>query len=341
MERNTSTSLSELANQFSAELHGVDRIVEGVASLTSATEKQLVFLANSKLTNDLIDSRALAVIVKSVEGLPQDRSYLVIQDPALLFARIANFFNPLPKSMAMVHPTAVVDPETTIAADVEIGPGVTIERGVVLSSGVQIKAGCFVGKNSKIGQNTILMPRVVIYSDTQIGEQCVIHSGTVIGSDGFGNAWAGDHWERIPQIGRVIIENDVEIGANTTIDRGALDDTIIESGVRLDNLIQIAHNVRIGRNTAIAACTGIAGSAQVGANCLIGGGVLIAGHLKIADGVTLLAGSAVPSTISERGVYASGVPIVPHHNWLKNMVHFRKLDELAKKIKFLEKKLTD
>jgi UDP-3-O-[3-hydroxymyristoyl] glucosamine N-acyltransferase len=341
MEIKKITNLSELAKQFSAELYGEDRVIDGVASLKSATKSQLVFLVNPKLVNDLLESKALAVIVKSIDNLPLDRSYLVVNEPSLLFARIANFFNPLPKSLAKVHHTAVVDAGAIIAADVEIGPGATIESGVVLSSGVQIKAGCFVGKDSTIGQNTIVMPRVVIYSETQIGERCVIHSGAVIGSDGFGNAWAGDHWERIPQIGRVIIEDDVEIGANTTIDRGALDDTVIESGVRLDNLIQIAHNVRIGRNTAIAACTGIAGSAQIGANCLIGGGVLIAGHLKVADGVTLLAGSAVPSTITERGVYASGVPIVPHHNWLKNMVHFRKLDELAKKIRLLEKKLTD
>jgi UDP-3-O-[3-hydroxymyristoyl] glucosamine N-acyltransferase len=181
----------------------------------------------------------------------------------------------------------------------------------------------------------------VIYADCVVGERCRIHSGAVIGSDGFGNAWAADHWERVPQIGRVVIGDDVEVGANTTIDRGALDDTCIASGVRLDNLIQIAHGVKIGRNSAIAACTGVAGSAEIGAQCLIGGGVLIAGHTRMTDRVTVLAGSGVPSDIDESGVYASGTPVVPHQTWLRNMVHFRKLDQLARKVRRLEKALGD
>jgi len=179
----------------------------------------------------------------------------------------------------------------------------------------------------------------VIYGNCVVGDHCRIHSGAIVGADGFGNAWAVDHWERIPQIGRVIIGNDVEIGANTTIDRGSLDDTFIESGVRLDNLIQIAHGVKVGRNTAIAACTGIAGSATIGAHCLIGGGVLIAGHTKMADKVSILAGSGVPFDIHESGVYASGVPVVPQHTWLRNVVQFKKLNELATRIKSLEKAL--
>jgi len=183
------------------------------------------------------------------------------------------------------------------------------------------------------------MPGVVIYANCVVGARCCIHSGAVIGSDGFGNAWAADHWERVPQIGRVVIGDDVEIGANTTIDRGALDDTCIASGVRLDNLIQIAHGVRIGRNSAIAACTGVAGSAEIGANCLIGGGVLIAGHTKMTDRVSVLAGSGVPSDICQSGVYASGTPVVPHQTWLRNMVQFRKLGDLARRVRRLEKAL--
>jgi UDP-3-O-[3-hydroxymyristoyl] glucosamine N-acyltransferase len=328
---------SELAEMFSADFLGEDILITGVASFHSAQSNQIVFLANQKLLSALGESKAKVVVVKNTEGLPSDRSYLIFPDPALLFARIANYFHPLPASLKKVHASAVIAENVAIPADVEIGPNVVIEAGVILSKGVQIKAGTFIGANSEIGANTILMPRVVVYSDTKIGERCLIHSGAVIGSDGFGNAWAIDHWERIPQIGRVVIGDSVEIGANTTIDRGALDDTVIESGVRLDNLIQIAHNVKIGKNTAIAACTGIAGSAEIGAHCLIGGGVLIAGHLKVADKVTILAGSGVPSGITESGIYASGVPVVPHGTWLKNMVHFRKLDELAKKVKSLEK----
>lgn len=337
MMQSIDVRLSDLAEKFGCELIGENICVAGVASLSSAAHSDLVFLNNEKFIDQLIHSKAKAVIAKSNEKLPLDRSYLICRDPVLLFALIADYFNPRPLSQASIHPTAVIASDAVIAPDVEVGPHVTIETGVILSSGVQIKAGCFIGANSVIGANSILMPRVVVYSDSMVGERCVIHSGCVIGSDGFGNAWARDHWVRIPQLGRAIIENDVEIGANTTIDRGALDDTVIGSGARLDNLIQIAHNVKIGSNTAIAACTGIAGSAEIGANCLIGGGALIAGHLKIADKVTILAGSAVPSSLSEAGVYASGVPVVPHGTWLKNMVHFRKLDELAKKVKRIEK----
>ncbi|WP_373975248.1 UDP-3-O-(3-hydroxymyristoyl)glucosamine N-acyltransferase [Chitinibacter sp. SCUT-21] len=332
--------LSALAEMFDAKLLGRDLIIDGVASLLGATPGKLVFISNSKFAAELEHSKALAVIVKSTDDLPQNRSYLLTSDPNLLFARVANYFNPRVQSTQSIHPSATIAADVNVPATVEIGPNVVVESGVQIGEFSQLKAGVFIGKNSIIGTGSILMPRVTIYADSIIGSRCVIHSGTVVGSDGFGNAWAGDHWERIPQIGRVVIGDDVEIGANTTIDRGALDDTVIESGVRLDNLIQIAHNVKIGKNTAIAACTGIAGSAEIGSNCLIGGGVLIAGHLKVADRVTILAGSGVPSGIAESGVYASGVPVVPHGTWLKNMVHFRKLDELAKKLKGLEKLIT-
>lgn len=334
---NSDVRLSVLAKKFGCELVGEDICINGVASFASAGCTDIVFLNNEKFAEQLTRSKAKAVIAKNNQKLPDDRSYLICRDPVLLFAQIADYLNPRPVSQSSIHPTAVIASDAIIASDAEVGPHVTIETGVILHSGVQIKAGSFIGANSEIGANSIIMPRVVIYSDSKVGQRCVIHSGCVIGSDGFGNAWAGDRWVRIPQLGRAIIEDDVEIGANTTIDRGALDDTVIASGVRLDNLIQIAHNVKIGSNTAIAACSGIAGSAEIGANCLIGGGALIAGHLKIADRVTILAGSAVPSSISESGVYASGVPVVPHGTWLKNMVHFRKLDELAKKVKRIEK----
>lgn len=341
MNKLPSVTLSEIANQFALNLIGDDISISGVSSLQNAAKDKLCFFSNAKLLADLFASEVGAVLVKSTEGLPATKSYLVCTDPALTFAKIAQFFHPLPLSKRTIHATAVIDPTATISDGAEIGPHVVIEENVVIAEGAQLKAGVFVGKNTKIGRETILMPRVVVYEDTIIGQKCLIHAGAVIGSDGFGNAWAGDHWERIPQIGRVLIGDDVEIGANTTIDRGALDDTVIESGVRLDNLIQIAHNVKVGENTAIAACTGIAGSTVVGRNCLIGGGVLIAGHIQIADRITILAGSGVPNHLDEAGVYASGVPVVPHSKWLRNMVQFRKLDELAKKIKVIEKNLSN
>jgi len=332
-----STRLSALAQQFSADLVGADADITGVAALRSATPGQITFLGNPRMAADLHTTAATAVVVRDATGLPTGRSYLVGPDPGLLFARIAQQFNPRPASKAAIHPTAVIAGSATLGAGIEIGPYVVIEDGVVIGPGAQVKAGAFVGELTTIGAGTVLMPGVVIYANCVVGARCRIHSGAIIGSDGFGNAWAADHWERVPQIARVVIGDDVEIGANTTIDRGALDDTCIESGVRLDNLIQIAHGVRIGRNSAIAACTGVAGSAEIGANCLIGGGVLIAGHTRMTDRVTILAGSGVPSSIDEGGEYASGTPVVPHQTWLRNMVHFRKLDLLAKRVRRLEK----
>ncbi len=341
MSKQKSIKLSELAQLYSAALTGEDAVIRGVASLKSATSGQITFLSSHKFATQLNDTAATAVVVRHSIGLPDRMSYLVCPDPALVFARISQHFNPLPESRAAIHPSAVIAESAVLAPDVEIGPNVVIEAGVTIGQSVQLKAGVFVGENSTIGAGTVLMPRVVIHSNSTIGEQCHIHAGAIIGSHGFGNAWAGDHWERMPQIGRVIIGDDVEIGANTTIDRGALDDTCIESGVRLDNLIQIAHGVKIGRNTAIAACTGIAGSVEIGANCLIGGGVLIADHAKLTDRVSVLSGSGVPSNIDQSGVYASGTPVVPYQAWLRNMVQFKKLNELARKIKQLEKRPGD
>lgn len=337
MSERTSKKLSEFALLYSAELTGADATIHGVASLKSAISGQITFLSSRKFATELNDTAATAVVVRSSMGLPDRMSYLVCADPRLVFARISRYFNPLPESKAAIHPSAVIADSATLAPGVEVGPNVVIEVGVMLGQNAQLKAGVFVGENSTIGAATVLMPRVVIHANCIVGDRCRIHSGAIIGSDGFGNAWAGDHWERIPHIGRVIIGDDVEIGANTTIDRGALDDTCIESGVQLDNLIQIAHGVRVGRNTAIAACTGVAGSVEIGSNCLIGGGVLIADHARLTDRVTVLSGSGVPSNIDQSGVYASGTPVVPYQAWLRNMAQFKKLNELAKKVKQLEK----
>jgi UDP-3-O-[3-hydroxymyristoyl] glucosamine N-acyltransferase len=332
-----SIRLSALAAQLSAKLIGGDADITGVGALRSATPGQITYLSNPRMAGDLAASAATAVVVRDVAGLPAERSYLVGPDPALLFARIAQQFNPRPASSAAIHPSAVIATSATLGAGVEIGPHVVIEDDAVIGPGAQVKAGTFVGARTRIGAGTVLMPRVVIAADCVVGERCRVDSGAVIGSDGFGNAWATDHWERVPQIGRVVIGDDVEVGANTTIDRGSLDDTCIESGVRLDNQIQIAHGVRIGHNSAMAACAGVAGSTEIGAHCLIGGGAMIAGHLRIADRVTVLAGSGVPSSIDEGGVYASGVPIVPHKTWLRNMVQLKKLDQLAKRVRQLER----
>ncbi len=340
MHEGPARQLSELAVAFDATLVGPDASIHGVAALRCARPGEISYLSNPRLHDALLATAASAAIVRDADGLPAGLSYLVCAQPALTFARIAQQFHPRPVSRAVIDPTAVIAATAALAPDVEIGPHVVIEAHATVGAGAQLKAGVFVGERTVIGAGTVLMPRVVVYADCVIGARCRIHAGSVVGSDGFGNAWSGDHWERVPQIGRVIIEDDVEIGANTTIDRGALEDTVIEAGARLDNLIQIAHGVRVGRNTAIAACTGVAGSAVIGARCLIGGGVLIAGHTRLADGVSLLAGSGVPSDIDTAGVYASGTPVVPHQTWLRNMVQFKKLNELARRLRALERSLS-
>ena len=231
MSEQKSRKLSELAHSYSASLVGADATIHGVASLKSAMFGQIAFLGRHKFVTELNDTAATAVLVRDSIGLPERMSYLVCSDPGLVFARISQYFNPRPESNAAIHSSAVIAESATLAPGVEVGPNVVIEAGAVIGRNAQLKAGVFVGENSSVGAGTVLMPRVVIHSNCIVGDQCHIHSGAVIGSDGFGNAWAGDHWERMPQIGRVIIGDDVEIGANTTIDRGALDDTRIESGV--------------------------------------------------------------------------------------------------------------
>jgi len=328
--------LSQLIEKLGGELFGLDVEICNVASLESAQAGDLSFYTGIKYAEKVATCRASALVVKQLSAeyqLPQ----IVIKDPQLFVARVLKLLFPAKKSSASIHSTAVIANDAVIDSSAEIGPFVTIESGAHISANTIIDAHCYIGANVHIGKNCWVHPRVVVYSDCLIGDSAEIHSGAVIGSDGFGNAWNGKGWEKIPQIGKVIIGSNVEIGANTTIDRGALDDTVISDGVRLDNLIQIAHNVKVGAHTAIAACSGIAGSTTVGANCLIGGGVLIAGHIEIASGVTLLSGSGTPASLTEPGVYASGVPTMPYAVWARSGLQYRRLDEMAKRIKKLEK----
>ncbi len=332
--------LSDLISQFGGELVGDDVCVSRVNTLEKASEGEIGFLANPKYRKQLSDTKASAVIVSpdAVELL-SGRSGIVTKNPYLYFARVTTFLAaPIPHPMG-IDTSVVIDASVSLGKSVSIGAHVSIGAGATLGDQVVIHPGCRIAPGVSIGSGTILYPNVVVYHDCSIGEGCIVHAGAVIGSDGFGLAWAGEGWLKIPQIGRVLIGNRVEIGANTTIDRGAIDDTIIADGVKLDNQIQIAHNVKVGQNTAMAGCVGVAGSAVIGANCTLGGSAMILGHLELADGVNVMAGTLVGKSIRQPGVYTGQYPFQKHEDWLHNAAHLRRLDELSQKIKQLESAL--
>jgi len=232
--------------------------------------------------------------------------------------------------VAVIHPAAAVDPAARVAASACVGPFAVVEAGATVGERATIGAGSFVGEGASIGDDTLLHPRVTVYPGCVVGARGILHSGSVIGADGFGMAPEGGAWVKIPQVGRAVLGDDVEVGANTTIDRGALGDTVVEEGVKLDNQIQIAHNCRVGAHTVIAGCAGIAGSTTIGRHCLIGGGVGIIGHLTICDGVTVSGMTLVTKSITEPGTYTSGTPLMHHAEWLRNAAHLRHLDRIAR-----------
>jgi len=311
-----------------------------VATPEQAGEGDLAFLANPKYLSRLKTSRAAAFIVKPAyrDAIGDDRPRIVTSDPYLYFARASQFFNPLPPIVPGVHPLASV--RCTIPATVAIDAGAVVEEGAEIGENILIGANCYVGRGTRIGRGTRLAPNVTIYADCVIGENCIVHAGAVIGADGFGFAReASGEWVKIPQVGRVVIGNNVEIGSNTSIDRGALEDTVIGDGVKLDNQIQVAHNVHIGEHTAVAGSTGIAGSAKIGARCMIGGQAGISGHIAIADDVIVSGCTLVSKSIQKAGVYTACLPQQTHAEWVRNFAHLRHLDALANKIRLLEQRL--
>jgi UDP-3-O-[3-hydroxymyristoyl] glucosamine N-acyltransferase len=335
----TSYSLREIARRFGGEIAGdADFEVHRVATLENAAPDSIAFLANARYLAQLKATRAGAVIVgeagRGATRLPR----IVCANPYAYFARVSALFNPAPVARAAAHATAVIDASARVARDAEIGPCAVIERGASIGAGCVIGAGCFVGEGVVIGAGTRLYPNVSVYHGCAIGCRVILHAGVVIGADGFGIAWDEGRGIKVPQIGRVVIGDDVEIGANTTVDRGALDDTVIEDGVKLDNQIQVGHNVRIGAHTAIAACTGIAGSAKIGRNCRIGGASGIAGHITIADGVEISTYTLITKSIDRPGTYTGAYAFEPHRDWLRNAAQLRHLAELARRIRELEKK---
>jgi UDP-3-O-[3-hydroxymyristoyl] glucosamine N-acyltransferase len=318
-----------------------EKSVVGAASLVSAHSDQLSFLASPKYLSQAQASRAGIFIVP--EGLAEslDADCLAVANPSASFAKALALLHPEPRQEEGIHPSAIVAPDAEIGPGVSIGPGAVVTEGVVIGAGTIVGAQCYIGPNARVGEDCLLHPRVTVQHGCQLGRRVELQSGCVIGGDGFGLAWEGEHWSKIPQVGRVILGDDVEVGANTTIDRGALDDTVIEEGVKLDNQIQIAHNCRVGRHTAIAACVGIAGSTRIGAYCQIGGAAMIIGHLDIGDKVTVSAGTFVAKDIKTPGVYTSVQPLMPHDDWKRNAAHLRHLDSLSRRIRALEKLLKD
>lgn len=332
-------TLAELAERFSLQLRGDGtRCIDGVATLASATAGKLGFLANPRYRAQLATTQAEAVIVHAAEAdSPGDAARLVARDPYVSFAKIAALFADAPSSSPGIHPTAVIDAGARIAASASIGPFCVVGRDSVIGAGVVLGAHCIIGAECSIGAQSQLVARVTLVARVRVGDRVLIHPGVVIGADGFGLAWDSDRWIKVPQLGGVRVGDDCEIGANSTIDRGALEDTVLEDDVRLDNQIQIAHNVCIGAHTAIAGCAAVAGSARIGRHCLIGGGAGILGHLTLADRVTVTAMTLVTHSLHEPGEYSSGSPIQDSKKWRKNAARFRHLDELARRVAAIDK----
>jgi UDP-3-O-[3-hydroxymyristoyl] glucosamine N-acyltransferase len=331
--------LAEIAERFGGELLGnPDTCVNQVASLEKAGSTHISFLAQARFRRLLAASRAGAFILPYPERDSVKTPRILCDDPYLYFARVSMLFNPPVEVQPGIHTAAVIHPEAIISRDAQLAAGCYIGAGARIDAGALIGVGSIVGDHAHIGADTRLYARVTVYHGCQIGQRGLFHAGAVVGSDGFGIARTEGKWLKIPQIGSVRIEDDVEIGANTTIDRGALDDTVIEEGVKLDNQIQVGHNVRIGAHSAIAGCVGIAGSANIGRHCTIGGAAMILGHLSIADYVSISAGTLVTKSINKPGKYTGSFPLDDHQNWLRNAVHLRHLNAMADRISALEKK---
>ena len=334
-------TLRRLAGQLQLEFRGKpDQEIRGVASLVSAKPGDLCFFHHDKYTLELSDCQCSVVIVPL--GFDQDsidKSLLLAENPHYKFVQAMAIIDPeqIGNGDCQLHDSAQISPSSRIGENVSVGALAVIGDDVEIGENTSIGAGCIVEKGARIGSQCKLHSRVTLGHRVVVGDRCVLHPGVVLGSDGFGLVLHQQRWEKVPQIGKVIIGDDVEIGANTTVDRGALDDTIIEQGCKLDNLVQVAHNVRIGAHTAIAACVGIAGSADIGRHCKISGAVVVLGHLSIVDHVTVTAMSLVTKDIKLPGVYSSGTPLLENSQWHKNNARYKSLDRLARTVALLEK----
>lgn len=333
--------IDSLGGRLQNNSNSADLIISRVGSLAFAESGAISFFNDTKYTSQLQTTRASAVVLKPEHAKLTQLPVIVTDNPYAYFAKLSQLFNTKPAKMEGIHVTAVVDSTVTIPNDCSIGPNVTIEKNVVIGNQVVIGAGSVIEQNVIIGNQSILEANVTIKHDCQVGSHCHVFSGAVIGNDGFGYAEEHDahqvkYWVKIPQVGRVIVKDNVDIGANTTVDRGTIDDTVIEEGVKIDNLVQIAHNCRIGAHSVIAGCVGVAGSAVIGRYCKIGGAAMILGHLNIADNVTISPGTMITRSIKQSGTYTALMPFQAHNDWIKTAANIRHMRPLIDRIKALE-----
>ncbi|WOB27955.1 MULTISPECIES: UDP-3-O-(3-hydroxymyristoyl)glucosamine N-acyltransferase [Xanthomonas] len=324
---------SAIAEQFGLTVVGDGATeVTGVATLAHAGVGQLSFLSNPRYRPQLAETHAAVVVVRADDAEAAHGTVLVAKDPYTAFAKIAALFDVAPVREPGIHPLAVIDPSAQVSPGAHVGPFVSIGARSRVGDGCIIGTGSIIGEDCVVDDGSELIARVTLVTRVRLGKRVRIHPGAVIGADGFGLAMDAGHWIKVPQLGGVVIGDDCEIGANTCIDRGALEDTVLEEDVRVDNLVQIAHNCRIGAHSAIAGCTGIAGSAKIGRYCLLGGHVGVVGHLEICDKVVITGKSVVRNSIHEPGEYSSGTPLTDNRTWRKNAARFKQLDALARRI---------
>lgn len=335
-------TLAQLAQRLGAQVHGDGSLeIRKVATLEKAGKGEITFLSNKKYRTYLEQCQATAVLITE-EDLPFcPTNALVLEDPYVGFARVAQLLDTTPQPAMDIHPSAVIAADVQMGERVAIGANAVIESGVVLGDDVRIGPGCFVGNNTRLGDRSRLWANVTLYHEVTLGTDCLVQAGTVIGADGFGYANERGEWIKIPQLGGVTIGNRVEIGACTTIDRGALEDTRIADNVIIDNQCQIAHNVEIGYGTAVAGATVMAGSLKVGKYCIIGGASVFNGHMEICDQATITGMAMVMRPITEPGVYSSGIPLQTNKEWRKTAARVMRIDEMHKRLSKLEKKLGD
>lgn len=336
-----SITLKEIVNSLGGELVGDDVAIDRISSIANAQPGNITFITDSKYREELKVTKASAVILAKENRSYTELPCIVTDNPYAYFAKLLALLNPKSRPGKGVHASAVVDQTTQIPDSCSVGPNAVIGANVILGDDVVVGANCNIGSGVTLGDKTELQANVTVYKDCVIGQYCTIAAGVVIGADGFGYANQKGEWVKIPQVGRVVIKDNVDIGANTSIDRGALDDTVIEQGVKLDNLIQIGHNCVIGEHTVIAGCVGIAGSAKIGKRCKIGGAAMILGHLEIADDVTVSPGSMITRSLRQADTYTALMPFQAHEDWLKTAASLRRLGEMADRIKQLEKQIIE
>ncbi|SBS34986.1 UDP-3-O-acylglucosamine N-acyltransferase [Marinomonas aquimarina] len=334
-------TLSEIAAHVGGELFGdPDYCVSALGTLDHAEAGQLSFLSNPKYADKLSRCEAGAVLLRDVKDAESVRNAIIVRNPYLAFAQVTRLFTAAECGWQdSIHPSAIIHDSAELADNVTIGPNVTVGANVRIAAGCQLGPGCVLGEGVSLGEQTRLAANVTLYEKVKLGARCIVHSGTVIGADGFGFAPHNGEWIKIHQLGSVLIGDDVEIGANTTVDCGAIEDTVIGNGVKIDNLVQIAHNVVIGDNSAIAGCVGIAGSTVVGKNCTIAGGAGLAGHITLVDNVHITAMSLVTRSIDSPGSYSSGTALDSTQKWRKSAARLRRIENMAAQISKLEKQV--